>query len=180
LINVPYDKLLSDLLRSRSLPTLTLFDARAIELFSIPERCDLRATVSSNVYIPDKYPTSLVLRHNKLWFEVPDENIRRYLLGYLSRPQWHGKAWDDLKNNALIPEGANALKAFFAAEAQQIDSIQILLDEIKRIDAKIDERVLDLYGITNAAVRQRILGSAPTEEEEETGSDEETIASDPL
>jgi hypothetical protein len=52
--------------------------------------------------------------------------------------------------------------------------------EIKRIDEKIDERVLDLYGITNAADRQRILGSAPTEEEEETGSDEETIASDPF
>src|SRR5713226_1488028 len=180
LINVPYDKLLSDLLRSRSLPTLTLFDARAIGLFSIPEPCDLQRNISSNIYIPDKYPTSLVLRHNKLWFEVPDENVRRYLLGYLSRPQWHGKTWDDLKNKALIPEGTDALKAFFAAEAQQIDTIQILLDEIKRIDEKIDEQVLDLYGITNAADRQRILGSAPTEEEEETGSDEETIASDPL
>ena len=180
LINVPYDKLLSDLLRSRSFPTLTFFDARAIGLFSIPERCDLQINISSNIYIPDKYPTSLVLRHNKLWLEVPDEDVRRYLLGYLSRPQWHSKTWDDLKNNALIPEGTNALKAFFVAEAHQIDSIQILLDEIKRIDAKIDERVLDLYGITNAADRQRILGSALTEEEEEIGSDEETIASDSL
>ncbi len=181
LINVPYDRLLRDIqTENPNFPVLTFFDARALGLISIPEQCDLRATVSSNIYISDKYPNNVVLRHNKLWFEVPGEDVCRYLSGYLSRPQWHGKAWDDLKNNALIPEGTNALKAFFAAEAQQIDSILILLDEIKRIDAKIDERVLDLYGITNAADRQCILGSAPTEEEEETGSDEETIASDPF
>jgi len=41
-----------------------------------------------------------------------------------------------------------------------------LLDEIKHIDTEIDERVLDLYGITDAADRQRILGSAPVEEDE--------------
>ena len=52
--------------------------------------------------------------------------------------------------------------------------VRTLLDEIKRIDAQIDERVLDLYGITNTADRQRILGSAPVEEEEETGDDEDT------
>lgn len=178
---MPYDRLLRDIqTENPNFPVLTFFDARALGLISIPEQCDLRATVSSNIYISDKYPNNVVLRHNKLWFEVPGEDVCRYLSGYLSRPQWHGKAWDDLKNNALIPEGTNALKAFFAAEAQQIDSILILLDEIKRIDAKIDERVLDLYGITNAADRQCILGSAPTEEEEETGSDEETIASDPF
>ena len=50
------------------------------------------------------------------------------------------------------------------------------LDEIKRIDAEIDERVLDLYGITNQADRQRILGSAPLETEEATDNGEETVS----
>ena len=181
LIDVPYDKLLDDLRAvNANFPVLTFFDARVLGLLSIPERCDLQATVSSNIYPPDRNPTSLVLRHNKLWFEVPDENVRRYLLGYLSRPQWRGKTWDDLKNSAMIPDGAGALTTFFANEAQQMRHVRALLDEIKRIDAQIDECVLDLYGITNVADRQRILGSAPTEEEEETGSDEETIASDPF
>ncbi len=167
MIEVPYDILLSDLQSAKSnFPTLTLFDARMIGLFNIPEHCDLQATISSNIYIPERYSTSLVLRHNKLWFEVPDENIRHYLHNYLSRPQWRGKTWDDIKSTALIPEGSDALKTLFAAEAHQISHIQTLLDEIKRIDAEIDERVLDLYGITNAADRQRILGSAPMEEGE--------------
>lgn len=166
-IVVPYDKLMRDLqVANRDFPTLTLFDAKAVGLFSIPERCDLQAQISSNVYIPAKYPTSLVLRHNKLWFEVPDENVRRYLLGYLSRPQWRGKSWDEFKNQALIPEDDTALAAFFAAEAQKMSAIVTLLADIKRIDAEIDERVLDLYGITDAEDRERILGSAPVEEDE--------------
>ena len=41
-----------------------------------------------------------------------------------------------------------------------------LLNEIKQIDKEIDERVLDLYGIIESADRQRVLGSAPVEEEE--------------
>ncbi|GAC1392479.1 MAG: hypothetical protein NVS4B11_25510 [Ktedonobacteraceae bacterium] len=44
--------------------------------------------------------------------------------------------------------------------------IATVLDAIKRIDAEIDERVLDLYSITDATDRQRVLGSAPIEEEE--------------
>jgi hypothetical protein len=43
--------------------------------------------------------------------------------------------------------------------------------EIKRIDQEIDERVLDLYGITNPADRQRVLGSAPLEEEQNGGEE---------
>jgi len=116
-----------------------------------------------------------VLHHNKLWFEVPDDDVRRYLRNYLSRPQWQGKTWDDLKNKVLIPEGPATLRTFFAAEAQQISHIEVLLEEIKRIDGEIDERVLDLYGITNPADRQRILGSAPVEEEEIENEDEEAI-----
>ena len=37
---------------------------------------------------------------------------------------------------------------------------------MKRIDKEIDERVLDLYGIADSTERQRVLGSAPVEEEE--------------
>jgi hypothetical protein len=154
----------------RDFPIITFFDARAIGLFSIPERCDLQATISSNIYISDKYPTSIVLRNNKLWLEIPDDNVRHYLLGYLKRPMWQGKTWDEIKNIALIPEDAD-LNTFFAAEAQKMNYITVLLADIKRIDREIDERVLDLYGIVNAEDRQRILGSAPMEEEEEASHD---------
>lgn len=175
-ITVPYNKLLRDLqAANRNFPILSFFDARAIGMFSIPARCDLQATISSNIYVPGKYPTSLVLRHNKLWLEVPDDNVRRYLRGYLSHPQWRGKTWDDLKNEAVIPENA-ALDTFFTAEAQQIQHIQTLLEDIKCIDAQIDEQVLDLYGITNPADRQRILGDAPPVEVEEAMGNEDDEA----
>jgi len=175
-IDIPYDVLLHELQQhNRAFPTMTFFDARAIGLFSIPDHCDLQAAISSNIYIPDKYPTTIVLRHNKLWFEVPDDQVRHYLLGYLRLPQWQGKTWDELKNIALIPEVTAALQTFFATEAQKINYITTLLDEIKRIDREIDERVLDLYGITDQADRRRILGSAPLVEEEEEASNEDVI-----
>ena len=176
-IEVPYDFLLNDLQSANpNFPTLTFFDARMIGLFSIPEHCNLQATISSNVYIPDRHPTNLVLRHNKLWLEVPDENLRRYLRNYLSGPQWRGKTWDDIKNKAFVPEGSDALNTLLATETKQINHIQTLLDEIKRIDEKIDERVLDLYGITNVVDRQRVLGGAFLEEEEVAGDDNEEKA----
>ncbi len=166
-IDVPYDVLLTEMQQAnRTFPTLTLYDARAIGLFSIPERCDMQASVSSNSYIPERYLTSLVLRHNKLWFEVPDDKLRRYLLSYLSRPQWQGKTWDEFKSVALIPEDTDALDAFFALEQQKQQRIATLLDAISRTDTEIDERVLDLYSITNVTDRQRVLGSAPIEEDE--------------
>jgi type I restriction enzyme M protein len=172
-IEVPYDTLLQELQKAnRNYPVLALYDARAIGIFIIPERCDLQATVSSNVFIPEKYPDTLVLRHNKLWFDVPDERLRRYLLGYLRSPRWQGKSWDEIKSSALLPEGADALEAFFAAEAQRQRRILLLLDDIHRIDAEIDERVLDLYGITGEVDRQRVLGSAPIEEMPAAGEEE--------
>jgi hypothetical protein len=173
-IDVPYDELLTELQQAdHNFPTLTLYDARAIGLFTLPERCDLQASVSSNVYIPERYPTSLVLRHNKLWFEVSDERVRRYLRGYLARPQWQGKTWDEFKNVALMPEDDTALDTFFALEQRKRQRITTLLADIQRIDTEIDERVLDLYSITEAADRQRVLGSAPLElEEEEEASGE--------
>jgi len=171
-IAVPYTTLLHELQQAnRNFPVLTFFDAKAIGIFSIPTQCDLQTSISSNIYISEKYPTTIVLRHNKLWLEVPDNAVRRFLLGYLQQSQWQGKTWDEIKNVALIPEESTALSTFFAIEAQKIQHITQLLHASQRIDAEIDERVLDLYGITSAAERQRILGSAPTVEEEgEDGS----------
>lgn len=166
-IEVPYTTLLRELQQANhSFPVLTFFDAKAIGIFSIPTQCDLQVTISSNIYTPEKYPTTIVLRHNKLWLEVPDEAARRYLIGYLRQPQWQGKTWDDIKNTALIPEDETALSTFFVVEAQKVQHITQLLRTSQRIDAEIDERVLDLYGIMNAADRQRILGSAPVDEDE--------------
>jgi type I restriction enzyme M protein len=168
LIEIPYDRLLVEIQQSDpNFSTLTLFDAKAARLFTIPDRCNLQVTISSNVYTPDRYPSSVVLRHNKLWLVVEDNNIRRYLLGYLKRPQWQGKTWDEIKNQATLPTEASDLNAFFAAEQQRRNEIQTLLDEVARTDAEIDEKVLDLYGITDPGDRQRILGSAVTSDEDE-------------
>ena len=174
---VPFDTLLQELQTvNRNFPVLTFYDARAVNLFAIPEQCDLQASISSNIYVPEKYPTTLVLRHNKLWFEVPDDEVRRYLQTYLTSPRWRGKTWDEIKNSALVPENAGALQTLFALEENKKQYIMTFLNEIKRIDAEIDERALDLYGITNQADRQRILGSAPLETEEATDNGEETVS----
>ncbi|MFZ1028864.1 MAG: N-6 DNA methylase [Limnoraphis robusta] len=174
LIEIPYDRLLAKVQqRNSNFSTLTLFDAKAAGSFTIPDRCDLQVSISSNVYTPDRYPTSVVLRHNKLWLVVEDDNIRRYLLGYLKLPQWKGKTWDEIKNQVTLPYEANDLNTFFATEQQRRSEIQTLLDEVAQIDAEIDEKVLDLYGITNPGDRQRILGSASNSEEDEANESEE-------
>lgn len=67
----------------------------------------------------------------------------------------------------MLPEDAIALATFFEAEAHKQATITHLLEEIEHTDREIDERVLDLYGLTNAADRQRILGSAPLDEDKE-------------
>ena len=176
LIDIPYDRLLIEVQqRNPNFSTLTLFDAKAAGLFTIPDRCDLQVSIGSNIYSPDRYPTSVVLRHNKLWLVVEDDTIRRYLLGYLKRPQWQGKTWDEIKNQATLPTEANDLNTFFAAEQQRRTEIQTLLDEVAQIDTEIDEKVLDLYGITDPGDRQRILGSAATSEDDEASTDEDAI-----
>jgi len=173
LIEIPYDHLLAEVQRRNSnFSTLTLFDAKAAGLFTISDRCDLQVSISSNVYTPDRYPTSVVLRHNKLWFVVEDDNIRRYLLGYLKLPQWKGKTWDEIKNQVTLPYEANDLNTFFVTEQQRRTEIQTLLDEVDQIDAEIDEKVLDLYGITDPGDRQRILGSVSNSEEDEANEGE--------
>ena len=95
------------------------------------------------------------------------------MLGYLKRPQWQGKTWDEIKNQAILPTEAKDLKVFFAAEQQRRNEIQTLPDEVAQIDAEIDEKVLDLYGITDLSDRQRILGSAAISEEDEDNATEE-------
>ncbi len=177
LIEIPYDRLLAEIQREIKLSnsnfsTLTLFDAQAIRLFTIPDRCNLEVTLGSNIYIPSRYPNSIVLRNNKLWLVVEDENIRRYLVDYLKRPQWQNRTWDEIKNKAILPTDLNDFNIFFAAEQQRRNEIQTLLDEVAQIDAEIDEKVLDLYGLTEPSDRQRILGSVATNEDEETDSPE--------
>jgi hypothetical protein len=131
-IAAPYDVLLSELqIKQRSFPTLTLYDAKAIDLFTIPENCDLSATISNNVFVPAKYPNSIVLRHNKFWLEVPDEKRHQYLLSYLQRPQWQGKTWDQIKSSAFLPEDNEALQTLFTLEQQKLEQISTLLYEIQ-------------------------------------------------
>jgi len=175
LIEIPYDRLLGEIQQGNTnFSTITLFDAQAIGLFTIPDRCNLEVTLGNNIYTPSRYPHSIVLRNNKLWLVVEDENIRRYLVNYLKRPQWQNRTWDEIKNKAILPAELNDFNIFFAAEQQRRNEIQTLLDEVAQIDAEIDEKVLDLYGITEPNDRQRILGSV-TSEDDESNLSEETL-----
>ncbi len=177
LIEIPYDHLLAEVQQKNpNFSTLTLFDAKAAGLFTIPERCDLRVSISSNVHVSERYSTSIVLRHNKLWLVVADDTIRHYLLGYLKRPQWQGKTWDEIKNQVTMPYGTNDLNTFFTTEQQRRLEIQTLLDEVAQIDAEIDEKVLDLYGIIDPNDRQRILGSTSNSDDDEANEVEAEVA----
>ena len=49
---------------------------------------------------------------------------------------------------------------------------------IAQIDAEIDEKVLNLYGINDPTDRQRILGSASKTDEETESTDDETETTD--
>jgi hypothetical protein len=172
LIEIPGDRLLIEIQQTNpQFSTLTLFDAKAVGFFSIPDRCDLQVNISSTIYGPDRYPQSIVLRNHKLWLVVENEDIRRYLLNYLKLPQWQGRTWDDIKNIALIPAENADLEIFFQAEQQRRQEIQTLLAEVARIDAEIDQEVLDLYGINEESDRQRILNSTLVREEETESSE---------
>ncbi len=178
-IVVPYDGLLAELQAADPrLAPYPLFDALAAGLFSIPAACDLQETISSNVFISARHADSVTLRHNKLWFEVPDPATRRYLLGYLRRPRWHHQTWDQIKNQALLPVGPD-LTAFFAAEAARRQQIEDLLQAVADLDAEIDQRVFALYGITDLAQQARIQRIAPPTDAEED-SPAEAISADPF
>jgi hypothetical protein len=138
----------------------------AAGLLRLPESCDPTAQIS-RVFTPNRYPNTVVLRADKLWLEVDNADIRRYLLNYLARPQWKGRSWDEISTRALLPEPPNALAALYAEEARIVADIQATLDAIAIADAEIDNRVLDLYGIIDPADRARILGSAPVSEDVE-------------
>jgi hypothetical protein len=150
-------------------PTLPLFDAVAAGLIRLPAECDTEAQIS-RVYSPEKRPNTVVLRSNQLWLEVENAGVRRYLLNYLAQPQWHGRSWDEIAAVAVVPETDAALAALFAEEARIRAEIERTLAEIAATDAEIDERVLDLYGITDPEDRRRILGSAPLDEDAELES----------
>ena len=99
------------------------------------------------------------------------EDLRRYLCGYLGRPQWRGRTYDAIKNQALLPDDDDALGRFFQKEAERIAEIRLPLRETAEIDAEIDEKLLDIYKITAPADRARILGSAPATEDDDTNAD---------
>lgn len=163
---VPYDRLLDELAAADpDFPRVSLFDAEAQGQVTLPAECDKQTQIGSSVFVPPNHPETVVLRRGKLWLVVPDEGLRRYLVGALARPQWRGRTWDEIKA-LLIPETPEARAAFFAAEAAQRAEIGARLDQIAARDAALDARVLDLYGITDNADRRRILGSAPPEEDE--------------
>lgn len=165
IIRVPYDLLLAQMQQADpDLPVYTLVDARAAGLLVVPEKCDTGAQIAK-VFTPDKHPNTVVLRTNQLWLEVNDPDIRRYLLNYLACPQWRRRSWDDISSIALLPEPPETLLQLFAAEARIVAEIDALLDAIAATDTEIDNRVLDLYGITDPTDRQRILGSAPLNED---------------
>ncbi len=171
-ITVPYDHLVAELQRADpSYPVLTLFQARFAGVWTLPEACAARRTdtaISARVYTPVRFPQTLVLKHNLLWLDVPADDFRRYLSRLLSQPRYTGRTLESLEQDALVPADPDALAQLFAAEAHEIARIQVIQAEIAAIDNEIDNRILDLYRITDPADRQRILGAAPPTEDEPT------------
>lgn len=157
-VEVPYDALQAEVLAAHpDLATFSLYDALTTGQIALPAGVDIAATISSNVFVPPRYPTSLILRRSKLWLEVPDEHTRCYLEGYLRSPRWLGKTWDEIKTEAMVWEDERGLSAFFAAEEARRREILRLSQQASSLDAQVDEMVLD---------RERIMGSAPQVDEE--------------
>ncbi len=82
---------------------------------------------------------------------MPEDETRRFLLGYLRAPRWRGKTWDDIKTEAVVWEDERGRAAFFAAEESRRREILSLVERMYRLDALIDMMVFDLYGITDAS-----------------------------
>jgi hypothetical protein len=175
LVDIPYDALQAEVQAARpDLGAFSLYDGWTTGQVAIPDAVDIGATISGNVFVPARYPTSLVLRHNKLWLDVPDDATRRYLEGYLRASRWRGKTWDDIKTEAIVWEDERGRAAFFSAEEARWREILGLVEDASRLDARIDEMVLDLYGIADPDARARVMGSAPQEDEDnEEASGEE-------
>lgn len=164
---IPYDVLLHEMqARDSRFPVYTLFDARAVGLLRLPDKCDPTAQIT-RVLASTKFPNTIVLCANQLWLETDDADIRRYLLNYLARPQWKGRSWYEICAEALLPVPSTALEDLFAEEARIIGEINSIMDSIAAADLAIDIKVLDLYGIIDPLDRQRVLGSAPAAEDAE-------------
>lgn len=169
-IEIPFDKLLVEVQKANPhFPVLDLYDAKASGKFEIPSKCDLSATVSSNIFIAKKHPASVVLRNNQLWFDVEDKRIRQYFLHYLKSPQFTHRTWDEIKTKAFVPENEKALDEFFAVKEKKYLEISEILKSIADLDNQIDEQVFNLYGITAEEDKLRVLNNAAlTETDEET------------
>ena len=158
-ISIPYDGLQAEVRAgSPHLGLVSLYDAEAMGLFTIPAACDRTASVSGRVSISSR---RVVLRHNRFWLDVPDEGLRRYLAGYLGLSQWRGKGWDEIKMIATVWEDDRGVTAFFTAEERRRQEIEAIFQRAMVLDARIDALVLDLYGIDEQLDRAHILGSVP-------------------
>lgn len=166
-IVLPYDCILEELQRTN--PEVTpyrLGDALYTGLITLPAEADPTETLGRSIFVAPRHPTSVVLRRNKLWLDVPDTEIRDYLVTYLNRPQWAGKAWLEVAETALVPIREEDRRAFAAlVEARRADIIA-RLSRIVQLDHEIDQHVFALYGITDPADQARIAGSAPPDDDE--------------
>lgn len=170
-LEMPFDLLLAELQSQPSpIDTLDLLDARTSGHFSVGlgDKCTDAETLSERISIPAKFPTQITLKFKRLWLDVPDEATRRFLLGLLRRPQFAGKSWHELQadDKIRVPQSAADFARFFDFAAARETQIRDLWSRTLDLDRAIDERVLDLYGITDPAWRAKILDSAPVEEDE--------------
>jgi type I restriction enzyme M protein len=167
-IKLPYDQLFTELQAAHpEVAPFRLLDALyQPEVLSLPNNIDESETVSSNIYVPKQYPTSVVLRHNKLWLTVPDADLREYLVNYLSHPRWRGKPWRQVAAEALMPVNAEDRTAFADLVQARRAEIVARLNRIDQLDQEIDQRILTLYGIVDPGEQARVLGSAPVNDGE--------------
>jgi type I restriction-modification system DNA methylase subunit len=178
-IGVPLDAVVAELQGEvPALETLDLRDARAAGLYSIPEACQTDVKLSESIRIPSKFPTQITLKFSRLWLEVPDAHARRFLLGLLSLSRFAGRTWSELEgdNTIRVPESPSDFERVWNRVEEQEAQIRAQLERAAALDRQIDERVLDLYKITNPAWRAKILDTAPPEAEDES----EEAASQPL
>ncbi len=157
-ITVPADGLLARLTRANpAYPVLSLFDALASGMLTVTDKTSGEATVSSNVFVPAAHPTSVVLRHAKWWLNVPDDDLRRYLVAYLRLPQWQGQPWSGLKNSVVVPADAAALALFWHSEIAERAAISDRLGRIAQLDAELDAKIFALYDLSSVDIG-RIVG----------------------
>lgn len=166
-IELPYDRLLAELQAGKpDTAAYTLADAQYQGVLAVPGAADQSETISGNIFVSTRHPTSVVLRRNKLWLDVPDADLRDYLVNYLSRPGWRGMRWTDLAEQALMLVREADRAAFAELVQTRRAAIVARLDRIDQLDQELDRRVLDLYGISDPAERARVLGSAPADDDE--------------